>query len=175
MKSQTGLKVGDLRKLLDKREISPEVFAKEVGLSHMTIRRWLKKPDTTTIPSKYQAALGVHLGKPSETRLDVSKMMDEVKKNGNDFRDIETLDQDLNEKLKSERFDKVIVSHCKRLFQAATSAHLPLSSKAIAIGALLYFINPIDLIPDHIPVIGYMDDLAVLALAIEQIFGSKSS
>jgi uncharacterized membrane protein YkvA (DUF1232 family) len=29
-------------------------------------------------------------------------------------------------------------------------------------GGLLYFILPADLIPDFIPVIGYLDDLAVL-------------
>ena len=39
-------------------------------------------------------------------------------------------------------------------------------NRAVAIGAILYFINPFDLIPDAAPVIGYLDDLAVLALTL---------
>jgi drug/metabolite transporter (DMT)-like permease len=33
----------------------------------------------------------------------------------------------------------------------------------VAVGALLYFISPIDLIPDFIPGLGYLDDMAVVA------------
>ncbi|HUH28046.1 YkvA family protein [Gelidibacter sp.] len=40
------------------------------------------------------------------------------------------------------------------------------ASKASAIGALLYVISPIDAIPDLIPVIGLMDDVGVIALAV---------
>ena len=39
--------------------------------------------------------------------------------------------------------------------------------KTMIIGALGYFILPIDLIPDLIPVVGYTDDLAVLVAAIK--------
>ena len=43
--------------------------------------------------------------------------------------------------------------------------------KAIIIGALGYFILPIDLIPDGIPVVGYSDDLAALLAAYAYIQG----
>ena len=39
---------------------------------------------------------------------------------------------------------------------------LPPASVAMIGGGLLYFILPADLIPDFIPVVGYLDDLAVL-------------
>jgi uncharacterized membrane protein YkvA (DUF1232 family) len=35
--------------------------------------------------------------------------------------------------------------------------------------AIIYFVNPFDLIPDFIPVIGYLDDVAVIALAVASI------
>jgi uncharacterized membrane protein YkvA (DUF1232 family) len=37
--------------------------------------------------------------------------------------------------------------------------------KLVAYGALFYLINPFDLIPDYIPVFGYMDDFFILGLA----------
>lgn len=35
--------------------------------------------------------------------------------------------------------------------------------------ALIYVISPIDFIPDFVPVIGALDDLAILALAIPML------
>lgn len=39
--------------------------------------------------------------------------------------------------------------------------------KAIVAGALLYFIVPIDAIPDLVPLFGYMDDLGVIAATLK--------
>ncbi len=43
--------------------------------------------------------------------------------------------------------------------------------KAIIIGALSYFILPLDLIPDAIPVLGFTDDLAALVAAYSYVKG----
>ena len=40
---------------------------------------------------------------------------------------------------------------------------VPLGSIVAILAALIYFVSPIDLIPDVIPVIGYLDDAAVIA------------
>lgn len=40
---------------------------------------------------------------------------------------------------------------------------------AIVVGALLYIVSPIDIIPDAIPVIGFIDDAAIITAAIAQI------
>jgi len=37
------------------------------------------------------------------------------------------------------------------------------------LGAVIYFVTPIDAIPDFIPVLGWMDDAAVFTLVINQI------
>lgn len=42
----------------------------------------------------------------------------------------------------------------------------PAWAKRVIVGALAYFILPIDAVPDFIPGIGYSDDLSVLLLAI---------
>ena len=39
----------------------------------------------------------------------------------------------------------------------------------LSIAAIIYFINPIDLIPDFIPGIGFIDDAAVIAFTITSI------
>ena len=42
---------------------------------------------------------------------------------------------------------------------------VPWASIAMAVFALLYVLNPVDLIPDYLPVIGFVDDAAVMELA----------
>lgn len=52
------------------------------------------------------------------------------------------------------------------LFYTLQKPTTPGWAKATIMGALGYFISPLDLIPDIIPVTGYTDDLGVLVLAI---------
>jgi uncharacterized membrane protein YkvA (DUF1232 family) len=47
-----------------------------------------------------------------------------------------------------------------------------MADKAKIFGALGYFILPIDLIPDAIPVAGYTDDLAALVWALKTIWNN---
>ena len=51
-------------------------------------------------------------------------------------------------------------------WQVVFHPRAPLSAKAVLAGALLYGILPIDLIPDIIPLFGYLDDVMVLIVAI---------
>jgi len=46
---------------------------------------------------------------------------------------------------------------------------IPWTSIAAIIGSLLYIFSPIDLIPDFIPVVGLLDDAAVLGLCLNSI------
>ena len=61
-----------------------------------------------------------------------------------------------------------------------SGAQQPLKSQAkwkrviIAVLAMLYVISPLDLIPDFIPVVGWLDDLGVLVWAARQVFFNKT-
>jgi uncharacterized membrane protein YkvA (DUF1232 family) len=52
------------------------------------------------------------------------------------------------------------------LWIAARDPRTPLLAKAVAAAVAAYALSPIDLIPDFIPVLGYLDDLLILPLGI---------
>jgi uncharacterized membrane protein YkvA (DUF1232 family) len=52
------------------------------------------------------------------------------------------------------------------LFYALESPRTPLKAKVQIYGALGYLILPLDLVPDFLPVVGYVDDLGALGLAL---------
>jgi len=59
------------------------------------------------------------------------------------------------------------------LWIAARDPRTPLIAKAVAAAVAAYALSPIDLIPDFIPVLGYLDDLLIvpagIALAVRLI------
>ncbi len=46
---------------------------------------------------------------------------------------------------------------------------LPTNKVILIVAGLIYFVSPIDLIPDFIPVVGYLDDLAILTWVFNQL------
>jgi len=48
-------------------------------------------------------------------------------------------------------------------------AAVPWRSVLLAIGALLYFLDPFDVVPDQLPLLGYVDDGAVIAFVVNAI------
>lgn len=46
---------------------------------------------------------------------------------------------------------------------------IPIGSIIAIVGALIYFLSPVDLIPDIIPGIGLVDDAAVITLALKLV------
>jgi len=52
------------------------------------------------------------------------------------------------------------------VYLASGDPRVPWYAKALAIAVAAYALSPIDLIPDFIPVIGYLDELFILPLGI---------
>ena len=55
-------------------------------------------------------------------------------------------------------------------YYCALDRNTPTHVRAALIGALLYFISPLDLIPDMLPIVGLSDDAAVVAGAIKLVW-----
>jgi uncharacterized membrane protein YkvA (DUF1232 family) len=52
------------------------------------------------------------------------------------------------------------------VFLSLTSKETPIAAKILAGITIVYALSPIDLIPDFIPVLGYLDDLIILPALI---------
>lgn len=62
-----------------------------------------------------------------------------------------------------------VIYYALLLFYALKSNNVTMAEKALIIAALGYFILPLDLIPDFIPIVGYGDDAAVLYGLIQKL------
>ena len=75
------------------------------------------------------------------------------------------------EKLKSRA--RALKNEAFTVYLAAKDSRTPWYAKAIAFLTIAYALSPIDLIPDFIPILGYLDDLFIvpagIALAVRLI------
>ncbi len=61
---------------------------------------------------------------------------------------------------------KEIIEKALILYYCLIDPDTPARAKTIITGALGYFISPVDAIPDTTPIVGYSDDLGVLAIVL---------
>ncbi len=52
------------------------------------------------------------------------------------------------------------------IYLAARDPRTPWHARVLAVAVVAYAVSPIDLIPDPIPVLGYLDDLVLLPLGV---------
>jgi uncharacterized membrane protein YkvA (DUF1232 family) len=67
---------------------------------------------------------------------------------------------------KIKQISKKIKKEIGALYLACKKPNVPLYAKIISILVVGYALSPIDLIPDFIPVLGYIDDLILIPLGI---------
>lgn len=64
---------------------------------------------------------------------------------------------------------KKIWEDVQLLWKMVRDPHAPWQGKAIAIGALVYLVSPIDVIPDFVPIVGLTDDVGVILAAVAKL------
>ena len=59
----------------------------------------------------------------------------------------------------------------RRLWRALRHPECPSWLKWASLGLVLYLLSPVDLLPDVIPVLGIVDDLVLIPLAVRWLLG----
>lgn len=62
---------------------------------------------------------------------------------------------------------RTLVTHGRLTLRLLREPRVPPLVKAVPILAVLYVVSPVDLVPDIIPILGQLDDLGVILLALE--------
>jgi uncharacterized membrane protein YkvA (DUF1232 family) len=65
-----------------------------------------------------------------------------------------------------KQWARTIKRDAHAVYLAARDPRVPWYAKALAFFVACYALSPIDLIPDFIPVVGYLDDLIIVPLGI---------
>ncbi|WP_163833446.1 YkvA family protein [Spartinivicinus ruber] len=69
----------------------------------------------------------------------------------------------------AKRAGESVLEPALKMYYALIDSDTPAWARAIIVGALGYFISPLDTIPDVIPAFGFTDDLSVLAAALATV------
>jgi uncharacterized membrane protein YkvA (DUF1232 family) len=67
---------------------------------------------------------------------------------------------------RAKQWARAIKRDVLALWIAARDPRVPWYAKALAMAVAAYALSPIDLIPDFVPVLGYLDDLVIVPLGI---------
>ncbi|MCY3003852.1 MAG: YkvA family protein [Planctomycetota bacterium] len=177
--------MSELRAFLDGQGLSPERLAERTGVSNMTWRRLLARPDATLIPEKYRAVL-LKFGEVRTPELDPQELvlsglggsedavLESVARDGERTTDVDVLVRDVERKRATAR------ALPRRLSTALADllGQLPkstLGTKALVVGALLYFLNPLDLVADALIGIGFLDDVGITVLVLKRLAMRRGS
>lgn len=115
------------------------------------------------------------MAEESEAQLLLESGYGEAEKVINDSDALENLLQRLEEKLKmvpvaGDALSNVpVLVSMVRSYASKEYTDPPLGTMIAIVSALIYFLSPIDLVPDSIPVLGYADDAAVLAACLTMV------
>lgn len=60
-----------------------------------------------------------------------------------------------------------LIGHLKALKNYMLDPNVKWYRKSVVVAALIYFVTPMDAVPDFTPVAGFLDDLGVIAAAVK--------
>jgi uncharacterized membrane protein YkvA (DUF1232 family) len=111
---------------------------------------------------------------PTLSERDAQKVLDELVDKA-DPHDLDKLDRPFHDKLarlkdqggvSAEMLDQL---HVLWEMLKAPDDVVPFQSKALIMGAVTYFVSPVDLIPDNLGFAGYLDDMMVVRLVYNRL------
>jgi len=62
---------------------------------------------------------------------------------------------------------RTLFSHVRLAVRLMREPAVPLAAKAVPVLAALYVISPLDFVPDVVPLLGQLDDLGIILIALE--------
>lgn len=75
-----------------------------------------------------------------------------------------TILENFNEKVRRVGGMEKVIHKLKLMYRYFRAPDVPAAKKGLAGAALLYFLLPIDVVIDWIPIVGYMDDLTAVMI-----------
>jgi uncharacterized membrane protein YkvA (DUF1232 family) len=111
-------------------------------------------------------SLGITQGMLQEAQHNPKHLVESLSQLGANEAKKAEVDHHKKKILSFKRMGKEWSSRISSLMKVLESDELTTFDKLVAYGALFYLICPFDLIPDYIPVFGYMDDFIVLGFAV---------
>ncbi len=111
--------------------------------------------------SREQASKELHKEAENVEEKDLDKVLSKKEKIENKILSNETVEKYVE---KGKMMFSLINDYRKKRY-----TEVPWKTIAAVTGALLYVLNPLDLIPDFIPVIGMLDDASVLAVCLKLV------
>ena len=121
----------------------------------------MRKKKETTLKKRYRKFYEKCIAK-------AKKMLPNKKKISNVLKKARRIFERLHNIPKCEALAKNICNFCDLLsdYFAGVYQNLPLSTVVAALAGLIYVVLPIDVLADFVPVLGWLDDAAVLAFVV---------
>lgn len=95
---------------------------------------------------------------PDRLRKLLANSVQKIREIGNDSESLQKLKHQVN-----------TLNRMIRAYSNGSYRHIPWKNMLMVTAGIIYFVTPLDFIPDFIPVIGYLDDLTILMWVFNSI------
>ena len=104
-----------------------------------------------------------------ENSEDNNKLLTDEYYSGEELSEAETnkLAHSVEGKIEDYKLAWKFIKHLRALKDYMTDKNVKWYKKSIVVAALIYFVTPLDAVPDFIPFAGFLDDIGVIAWTIK--------